>query len=61
MFRSSIFFMEHYTGVVDFIDVGIGKSRWYTFNIADSAVTIGIALYILHSIIDKSKVVEGNG
>ena len=59
--RSTIFFAERYQGVVDFIDIGFGINRWYTFNIADSAVTIGIALYILHSIIDKSKVVEGNG
>ena len=48
--RSSIFFMEHYKGVVDFIDVGIGTSRWYTFNIADSAVTVGIVLYLLHTL-----------
>ena len=49
--RSTIFFVEHYEGVVDFIDVGIGTSRWYTFNIADSAVTVGIALYLLHTFI----------
>ena len=45
--RSSIFFVEHYEGVVDFIDVGIGTFRWYTFNIADTAVTVGIILYFL--------------
>ncbi|RXM06650.1 signal peptidase II, partial [Citrobacter sp. AAK_AS5] len=28
-------------GVVDFIDVGIGASRWPTFNIADMAVSTG--------------------
>jgi len=28
-------------GVVDFIDIGIGDVRFWTFNIADSAVTIG--------------------
>lgn len=31
-------------GVVDFIDVGIGSSRFYTFNIADAAVTCGAVL-----------------
>lgn len=37
-------------GVVDFIDVGISLSmRWYIFNIADSAITIGIILYLIHS------------
>ena len=48
--RSSIFFTNNYEGVVDFIDVGIGASRWYTFNIADSAVTVGIILYLLHTL-----------
>jgi signal peptidase II len=28
-------------GVVDFLDVGIGAWRWPTFNVADSAITIG--------------------
>lgn len=31
-------------GVVDFIDVGIGDARFYTFNIADSAITCGAIL-----------------
>lgn len=28
-------------GVVDFIDVGIGATRWPTFNVADMGVTVG--------------------
>jgi signal peptidase II len=28
-------------GVVDFVDVGIGDVRFWTFNVADSAVTVG--------------------
>jgi signal peptidase II len=28
-------------GVVDFFDIGIGAWRWPTFNVADSAITIG--------------------
>ena len=28
-------------GVVDFIDIGVGSVRFWTFNLADSAVTIG--------------------
>ena len=49
--RSTILYTEYYEGVVDFIDVGIGTSRWYIFNIADSAVTVGIMLYILHTLL----------
>jgi len=29
------------TGVVDFIDVGVGDLRWPTFNVADMAVSVG--------------------
>jgi signal peptidase II len=28
-------------GVVDFLDVGVGLLRWPTFNVADSAITVG--------------------
>jgi signal peptidase II len=31
-------------GVVDFLDVGIGDSRWPTFNVADMAVSVGAIL-----------------
>jgi signal peptidase II len=34
-------------GVVDFIDVGIGDSRFWTFNVADAGVTCGAILLIL--------------
>jgi signal peptidase II len=35
-------------GVVDFLDVGVGGWRWPTFNVADSAITVGaITLAIL--------------
>ena len=32
------------SGVVDFIDIGFGDSRWPTFNIADMAVSLGAFL-----------------
>ncbi len=28
-------------GVVDFVDIGVGTWRWPTFNVADSAITVG--------------------
>jgi signal peptidase II len=31
-------------GVVDFLDVGIGLTRWPTFNVADSAITVGAVM-----------------
>ena len=51
--RSYVFFSDDYKGVIDFINIGTSNFRWYTFNIADTAVTIGIILYILHSLIEK--------
>jgi len=32
--------------VVDFVDAGIGSLRWYTFNVADSAISIAILLLL---------------
>ena len=41
-------------GVIDFIDVGIGNSRFWTFNIADSAITVGAVLLIIASFFEES-------
>lgn len=32
--------------VIDFVDMGIGSFRWYTFNVADAAISISIVLFI---------------
>jgi signal peptidase II len=34
-------------GVVDFIDVGVGSSRFWIFNFADAAITVGALLLAL--------------
>ena len=34
--------------VIDFISVGIGNTRFPTFNVADSAVVVGIGLLVLY-------------
>ena len=33
--------------VVDFVDGGIGSLRWYTFNVADAAISFAIVLLIV--------------
>jgi signal peptidase II len=39
--------IRHGLGVVDFIDIGIGATRWPTFNVADMGVSCGaVALAI---------------
>ncbi len=36
-----------YGHVVDWVDTGIGTARFYTFNVADSAISIAVALLLV--------------
>ncbi len=36
--------------VIDFVDMGIGTWRWYTFNVADAAISIALVLLIVITI-----------
>jgi signal peptidase II len=42
-----------YGKVIDFIDFFIGNFHWPAFNVADSALTIGIAVILLTSLLKK--------
>jgi len=46
--------------VVDFIDWYWRSHHWYTFNIADSAISSGAVLLILHSLLPESSSAGGN-
>jgi signal peptidase II len=37
--------------VVDFVDLGIGSFRWYTFNVADAAISLAIVLLLLSAFV----------
>ena len=37
--------------VVDFLDFYVGTHHWPAFNVADSAITVGVGLFILGSIL----------
>lgn len=37
--------------VVDFVDMGIGDQRWYTWNIADAAISVAIVLLLVHGLL----------
>ena len=37
--------------VVDFVDMGIGAWRWYTFNVADAAISTSVVLLIALALI----------
>lgn len=39
--------LRYEAGVVDFIDIGIGTYRFWIFNVADSAVSVGAVLLLI--------------
>jgi len=41
----------HYGYVVDFVDLGVGDIRWYTFNVADAAISGALLLLLLTAIL----------
>ena len=41
----------HYGYVVDFVDLGVGDIRWYTFNVADAAISCALLLLLLTAIL----------
>jgi signal peptidase II len=49
--------------VVDFIDVGIPHSfrfRWFVFNVADAAITVGLILFAFSILFHKKPVDDGS-
>jgi signal peptidase II len=41
----NLFDRLRYGSVIDFIDVGVGGLRWWVFNLADAAITVGVLLW----------------
>ena len=39
--------------VVDFLDFYIGTTHWPSFNVADSAVSVGITIFLYHLLLNK--------
>lgn len=44
-----------YGHVVDFLDVYVGTYHWPAFNIADSGICVGVAIYLIISFVDGRK------
>ncbi|MGY8695671.1 MAG: signal peptidase II, partial [Verrucomicrobiia bacterium] len=44
-----------YGHVVDFLDFHINDWYWPSFNIADSGITVGVALYVLFSFLEPEE------
>ena len=41
--------------VVDFIDMGIGNTRWYTYNLADAFAVAGVIMILAHEFLGWGK------
>jgi signal peptidase II len=39
--------------VIDFLDFYVAHLHWPTFNVADSAVTVGVSIFVLHILFKK--------
>lgn len=39
--------------VIDFLDFYVAHLHWPTFNLADSAVTVGVGIFVLHIVFKK--------
>jgi len=39
--------------VIDFLDFYLGTLHWPAFNVADSAITVGVAIFIVHLLFRK--------
>jgi signal peptidase II len=43
-----------YGEVIDFLDAHWGTAHWPAFNVADSAITVGVAIVLLHGLREPS-------
>ncbi len=48
--------LRYEAGVVDFIDIGIGSHRFWIFNVADSAVSVGAVLLLISFYLEEKLV-----
>lgn len=48
-------------GVVDFLDVGIGVTRWPVFNVADMALTVGAVILAVSLWREERRLARGGG
>ncbi|KJU82851.1 lipoprotein signal peptidase [Candidatus Magnetobacterium bavaricum] len=44
--------------MVDFLDVYVGRYHWPAFNVADSALTVGIVILMINQFRAKTSIVK---
>lgn len=42
--------------VVDFLDLHVGNMHWPTFNVADSAISVGMVIFIFYLLFNRCKI-----
>jgi signal peptidase II len=47
--------------VIDWADMGIGDLRWYTFNVADAAISLSIVTLLLAAFLQSRPAPAGAG
>ena len=47
--------LRYEAGVVDFIDIGFGEHRFWIFNVADSAVSVGAVLLLISFYLEERR------
>ena len=47
--------LRYDAGVVDFIDIGLGEHRFWIFNVADSAVSVGAVLLLISFYLEERR------
>ena len=52
----NLFDRIYYYAVPDFIDIHIGNFHWFTFNVADIFITVGIICFIFTELLKKEKI-----
>ncbi|MCK5236812.1 MAG: signal peptidase II [Deltaproteobacteria bacterium] len=52
-----------YGEVIDFLDFFVGKYHWYAFNVADSAITVGVVIGVIGYYISEKRpeIIEDEG
>ena len=44
-----------YGQVIDFVDIGLGRTRWPVFNLADSCVTVGMIMLVVFVLFERDQ------
>ena len=52
----NLFDRIYYYAVPDFIDIHLGNFHWFTFNVADIFITVGIISFIFTELLKKEKI-----